>query len=567
MSTSNLCQKSSHVVRIGTSFKEEPFNVTDIDRPLSDLTQQFLTGVTFGENYSDPITTAVREYGEDNFYKSVADINTYFVREDLRAFVTDEDTPLLNQRIQSDYVFTPIEIAEYMREFGYTPTSLSNQTQTVSNKIPKELEAFYTKSFTSSSMGSFCGLLPNVFGAIGVFFTGLNAVADLVNKLKNFSLNFSLIALIDQLKSKILNVIDKSIEKVQNVIENVSMENVIKQTNKFANDVIGKEFARVKETAQSFFDGTAVDDFKSKIKALIDYAVGIFKNPTLEEIQYLMFRFCGFISQVEQGLDGLKQPVNDYVNVYNQSQAALAASSAYNTLQAIRAGAIRYDQDKREEGINTGIEVAKNNKTEWQEPVSSPEYENITKWNDGAGDSKIEFAMFDKYEWQGLDISVRSKLMRVQKEFGKPLVILKGRTNRPSPEDYEDVHDTGKAIDLRWAGYNVSTREKFIEIAIRNGFAGIGRYVDFVHINVGSRREWSNGLSPDDPYYQYSYDQDYEELYGEAKKAEDAQVMLDVYNGKYKDGDIVSFQGGQYRVTIYSEATDEFEAGYDLVPL
>ena len=111
MSTSNLCQDSAHVVHIGTSFKENPLNIADIDRPLSDLTTQFLTGSIIDANYNDPVTAAVREYGEDTFYKSVADINTYFARTDLRALVTEADTPLLNQRVTSDYVFTPVEIA------------------------------------------------------------------------------------------------------------------------------------------------------------------------------------------------------------------------------------------------------------------------------------------------------------------------------------------------------------------------------------------------------------------------------------------------------------------------
>lgn len=567
MGTSNLCQNSAHVVHIGSSFLENPFNVADINRPLSDLTEQYLSGVTVDQNYNNPVATAVREFGEDNFYKAVADINTYFAREDLREFVTEDDTPLLNQRIETDYVFTPVEIAEYMREFGYTPTSLTNQTNIVSNKVPKELEAFYTKNFTSSSMGGFCGLLPNIFGAIGVFFSALGKVADLVNKLKNFSLNFSLTALIDQLKNKILNVIDKTVEKVKNVIENFSMENVLNDVNKFMNDVIGKEFARVKETVEKFFDGTAVQEFKDKVKAVIDYAVGIFKDPKIEEIQYLLFRFCGFIAQVEAGLNALKDPLSDFVNTYKQSQSTLAANSSYNTGRAVDAGAIRYDENKRKEGINNSIKRAKDNKSEWQEPQSSGDYEGITKWNDGAGDDKISFEFSNKFEWQEIDIGVRAKLMRVQKEFGTQLQVIKGNSNALDDltetifeDEYEDIHDSGKAVDVKWSGYNITTREKFIEIAIRNGFSGIGRYSNFVHIDVGPRREWEVGLTEDDPKYAYTHRQEYTDLYG-TNITDDSKVILAVQNGEYNQGDVVSFQGSDW---VVNDLGDE---GYELDPI
>lgn len=567
MSTSNLCQRSAHVVQIGNSFLENPFNVADINKPLSDLTEQYLSGITVDQNYNNPVTTAVREFGEDNFYKAVADINTYFAREDLKKLVTEVDTPLLNQRIETDYVFTPVEIAEYMREFGYTPTSLTNQTNTVSNKIPKELEAFYTKNFTSSSMGGFCGLLPNIFGAIGIFFSALGKAADLVNKLKNFAMNFSLTALIDQLKNNILNVIDKTVEKVKNVIENFSMENVLNDANKFINDIIGKEFARVKETAEKFFDGTAVEEFKDKVKALIDYAVGIFKDPKIEEIQYLMFRFCGFIAQVESGLNGLKDPLSDFVNTYKQSQSTLAANSAYNTGRAVDAGAIRYDANKRKEGINNGIKRAKDNKSEWQEPYSSGEYEGVTKWNDGAGDDKISFEFSNKFEWQEIDVGVRAKLMRVQKEFGTQLQVIKGNSNARDDltetifeDEFEDIHDSGKAVDVKWSGYNITTREKFIEIAIRNGFSGIGRYSNFVHLDVGPRREWEVGLTEDDPKYAYTHKQEYTDLYG-SNISDDAKIIYDVYEGNYKQGDVVSFQGSDY---VVNDLGDE---GWELDPI
>lgn len=60
---------------------------------------------------------------------------------------------------------------------------------------------------------------------------------------------------------------------------------------------------------------------------------------------------------------------------------------------------------------------------------------------------------------------------------------------------------------------------------------------------------------------------DYAWLYPGADLEKDQQTRDDVYNGKYSDGDIVDFYGGKARVVQTSEETDEFYAGFDIVPI
>jgi hypothetical protein len=252
-----------------------------------------------------------------------------------------------------------------------------------------EFEAFYTKNFTQSTIGSFCALVPSIFGAIGAFFTALDGIADLVNKLKNFALNFSLAGLLNQLKDNITKVLDKVIDKVKNIIENFSIADVISEVKTFIVEKIGGQFQKIKEAALKFFDPENLKNFKNKIQAIIDYAVGIFKNPTLEDIQFLLYRFCQFVSQVENGINAIKNPLDTFVNSYKDTISILTSNSAANSARSVTAGGIRYDLPARGTGINTSREIYT---AAGDIPPMGPEdFQAVTPWNEGKGDSRVTF--------------------------------------------------------------------------------------------------------------------------------------------------------------------------------
>jgi hypothetical protein len=513
MASSGLCGRRNCVTRVGSSGEvvelEIPealdlgeFNTSNI----STLISTYQNNVVSSPGDNDPITTIVREYGETPFYTSVAVINQYLAREEVRDLINAERHPILKERIDTGIILTPIEVAQFTIEFGYTPLTLSTSAVVVSTKIPNELEAFYTKNFTQGAIGGFCALLPSVFAGIGLFFTALDGITDLVNKLKNFSLNFSLKALLNQLKSGITKVIDRVIEKVKGIVENFSIENVVSEVKTFLTERIGSQFQKIKETALKFFDPENIKNFKNKIEALIDYAVGVFKNPTLEDIQFLLFRFCQFASQIENGINAIKNPLEDFTNSYKNTVRVLQANSSGNTVRAVSAGAIRYELPARDSGINTAREIY--TAAGDIPPLGPNEFSEITPWNEGRGDSRIKFvgrwpSVLGRDGWEMVDMRARAMLMMVQKEFGRQLNVNSGYR---SPEYNASLngsaknsyHMQGMAMDISWSGINAETREEFVRIARSNGFRGIGRYGpsagNFVHIDIGPERTWSKGI-------------------------------------------------------------------------
>lgn len=513
MTTSGLCNRRNCVTRVGTTGETVELEIPqalDIGEftssSITSLINAYQNNIVSLPGDYDPITTIIREYGSDSFYSSVSAVNQYFSRDDVKGLIDAERHPLLKDRVDSGVIFTPVEISQFIIQYGYTPATLSASCVIVSVRLINDLEAFYTKNFTQSTIGSFCSLVPNVFAGIGVFFTALDGIADLASKLKNFSLNFSLKSLLNQLKTNITKVLDKVIEKVKNIIENFSIDNIITEVKTFVTERIGAQFQKIKETALKFFDPENIKNFRNKIESLIDYATGVFKNPTLQDVQFLLFRFCQFVSQIENGINAIKNPLDDFANSYKNTVRVLQANSAGNTVRAVSAGAIRYDTPVRDSGINTSREIYVSAGD--IPPLGPEDFGEVTPWNEGRGDSRIKFigrwtSALGRDGWEMVDIKARAMLMKVQKDFGRQINVNSGYRspayNASLPGAAKNsYHMQGMAMDISWPGIDRVSREEFIRIARSHGFRGIGIYGpsagNFVHIDIGPERTWSKGI-------------------------------------------------------------------------
>ena len=521
--SANMCIRNGCVVNLGATAQgigqetaiPDTIDIGQFNQfSVEQLVLQYNTGIVTGPNFNDPINLIVKDYGEEPFYESVAALNIHFNRDDVKDFINKDAFPFLTKRIDTGIVFSPIEVAEFIRNFGYTPSTLSVQSAIATPKLSSELEAYYAENFSASTMESFCNNLPKIFGAV-VFFTALvGNISNIISKLKNFALDFSLSNLLNQLKDNILNVIDKVIEKIKNQLENFSIKNVINEVNSVVNEAVSASFHKIKETAEAFFDNLNIENLKQQIEGLIDYATNIFKDPKIEEIQYLLLRFCSFISSLENGINQIIKPVDDFVNSYKSTVQALTFASDANTARAIRAGAIRYASARREQGINTVIRTQE----QYGNPpaLTAQDFEGITPWNNGNGDSRIRFigrwpSVLGRDGWERVDQRVRAQLMQVQRVFGKQLNINSGWRSSAYNSSLRgaarnSLHLQGLALDISWSGYNSIERESFIEVARYYGFKGIGRYAaangNFVHIDVGRARQWtgSAGLPSDDAF-------------------------------------------------------------------
>lgn len=475
----------------------------------------------FKETRGNALTVAVNRYGSDVFYNAVNQVNNDFLQ---RPYIVERipNYPVLSERLQGGRV-TPFEFAQFISDYSYSPVTVFNSYDSNGPKFLQELNDFYIGSFSNSILGGFCSLMPNVFAAIGGFFNLIGQVQGLIqdalsfiNKIKNIEDPIKALfekikvqALIEAIKEKITKAVESIINKVKSAIENFNIADVVNQVKTFVRNNIAKRITELKESIAAFFTEENMKRIVDKVKGLIDYAVGLFENPNIEEIQFLIARFCGFAAGIEGLLNGLRGPLDDFSNRYLEVFNTLQNASNRIVGESIRAGAIRYAPEAREEVINT-------QRVQWElagniAPISTDEIRDLPQWQgllDGRYSDKIEIrgARWVTHElmrpnnegWDRMDIEFRCLLMRLQKEAKNTGIInghifLNSGYRNPRYNAFvggadRSNHMAGVAADISWTGGRYggsSNREALIQmaqLARRVGITGRGFYPDFLHL-------------------------------------------------------------------------------------
>lgn len=470
-------------------------------RQLTSITSEFeksMSGATTGT-----LSKVINEYGQEPFYSSLITYNNFISQQN--AFGNLITYPNILDRVSENVAITPIEYAEFINENMYSPASLVIATSVGPSKLLTQINNFYGGRFSKSSMGTFCALAPSIFGAIGGFFSVIGSIATQITDIINSIQNFSLASMLDQLKKSIIKVVEKQIENIKNIISNFSVANIIDTATTFVNSKIIEKALMLKDEAMQFFTKENIAAFMKRIEGLITYAANVFKNPTIEEIQFLIYRFCAFASQVEDIISAIKNPLDTFTSSYRDSYNILKSNSGINTSRAVSSGAFRYDQSTRKSGYDAGTNAATTAGN--PPPVSVADIDGVTSWNDGNGDSRIIFSgewvtKMGEEGWIKVDPKVRVYLMRLQTRMGKQLIVKSGYRSKEYndylrakgiPAAKNSLHMQGLACDIGFQGFNSQTKEQFIQYALEEGFNGIGRYNNFVHVDLGPIKDWNGG--------------------------------------------------------------------------
>lgn len=470
---------------------EKPtYGFSDIDIILDTFSKEMTSSLTS----SNVLGIILEKFGTESFYPAYATYSAFTKnsRETYPSF--NVSYPYLSNRMSETPVFTPIEYAEYLNEYSLSPSSSVALMEQKPTNALEQIDAFYATNLSSAHVGSICALMPAAFGIIGNFF-------DNIDSIDNFLLNTNdkgLVSLLNTFKTNLINLINAIVKSTENKIKNFKLEDLVTGiATSLGNQAVLKEIFRLKEEALAFFTEENMQQIQKKIENTIDYAVSIFQNPTMEEIQFLLYRFCKLASSIEFAIEAIQDPLTDSRSNYDSTLKMLAASSNQNTAMAIRAGALRNREYNRRIGINSayGNFYASGN----IRPFAPSEFDRITQWNNGNGDSRVGFAgqwiqMLGAEGWIRVNAEPRGLLMRVQDRWNKRIIVNSGYRS-PSYNDYvggvsNSEHLNGNALDVSWDGFDIASREEFIEIASEEGFRGIGRYDNFVHMDIGRRRSW-----------------------------------------------------------------------------
>ena len=467
----------------------------------------FLEGIK-EDGLFDPVSLQVSQYG-DSFYNSMTDLTALLNTSDLSNY------PELGDRWSKGQI-SFIEYADFIGAYNYTPAKIVSSSRVGDVNLLRNLNSYYRDS-NGSILGGFCNLMPQVFGAIGGFFTIIGSVSGLINdalsflgKIKNLEdpiraiiEKLTVTQLIKQIKEKMTAVIEETWESIKSAVQNFSIEEVVGQVSTYIKENVFAKAARIKSDISAILTDENKKTLTDKIKALFDYATGLFSNPSLEEIQFLIARFCSLVSNVEALIKDIKTPMDNYAFKYQRIVGRLKRVSGMVTAGAVSSGAIRFDEQTRQEEINRmrdqwqapviqgetlpnpqdevrtpdvdrperlpnnygGCDVEENIPSQHHTPTGRPpnnappptagDFDGIPTWDEikDGNHPKIAFVSgMGELGWTGLAEDTKARLMRLQELTGQKLTITSGFRS----EQYQE------SLRRRYAAQGKS-RGRFVE--------------------------------------------------------------------------------------------------------
>lgn len=468
--------------------------------------------------------SALSEYSKryPDFYDTVQKINSDFLQ---RPVIKQQlpNYPVLNKRLEKGAI-TPLEFAAFIKDQNYTPATAITSSNAQGSRFLGELEDYYNGDFATSVMGGFCSLFGSIFAAVDAFFDMIGQIDGLVQdvlgfitKIKNVKNEllaaFEAIkvkALIEAIKEKIGQMVEGAIKKVCQSIANFNVEAITGPLPVAtpAQIKVAEQAEEKKTDLQQICGEENAKRIKEKIQALINYAVGLFANPSVEEILALIARICAMAAGIEGLFQKLKDPLSDFANRYDEVFNSLSNASNRVTGEAIRAGAIRPVETIRQRLINTAKELwedAGNIKEPTLEELKNlPSWEQIKENHDKL---RIQGGWVTKMEpphegWTKMNLVVKVMIMRLQEAAKKEgiidghLILNSGfrsqQYNTKVGGAKQSQHLQGNACDLTWPGFSPRSEKllKFVQLARKEGFRGIGYYNSFIHLDIGPERSW-----------------------------------------------------------------------------
>lgn len=447
---------------------------------------------------SNPVNQLIDEYTEPVFTESLLTFNqflyTQYASNGLIRY------PFIKTRVETGTAISQVEYADFINTNLYTPVSIEETIISAPVIVLTNFNNYYNGSFSDTTMGTFCSLVPDIFGKIDNFFTQINSALFTLHSIATMIEDFSLTAMIDTLKNNILSVVEQIIQNELLIVQNAlaSFNGYANILTELRNERILQRFIDIKNDTLTFFNEENTQSLSQRIESLIAYSASVYENLGIEEIQYLIYRFCSFITNVENLIRNIKSPLIGFTESFEYARNQLNTNSSINTVRAVAAGGIRYTEETRQQEVAQMTEqvVEAGNAA----PTSIEELEGVTSWNNGSGDSRIGFPArlngMGEEGWIRVDQRVRVLIMRVQTRFGRRLLINSGYRSpaynaslRP-PGARNSYHMQGLALDVSWSGFNTSSRNEFVRISREEGFRGIGYYNSFIHVDLGPIREW-----------------------------------------------------------------------------
>jgi hypothetical protein len=438
--------------------------------------------------------------------------------------------PNLYTRIQTSPLITPAEVQTVTDTSILTIDTVGDYLTPYTPLIPSLLDDYYGPgAFSGSGMKSFCSLVPNIFAAYTDLMNAFNDIKSFANKFNNILSaiqEFSLAGLLEGLKKQALAIIDGIVAKVRAKINEIT--GLFSRVANFKinlNNVFTK-MHQEKQKVDEVLSEPSIDNLKAAVEGSISFASSLFEELKIEEIQFIILRFCELISGIENFFDDLIKPLEDIPNNFKRSFEFLSSAGYGGTSRAVAAGAFRVPSNQRaagatavdgvspnivggegvtfsDEGFAVQGGIAVRRRAYRVNPITAEElailnneltFENVSKDRS----DHIHLLLGRSYAIDGIKVWTnvapveKTMLYRLSLKLGRKLIVNSAfrssfAQSQITGKDSGSWHISGQAFDVRMSSYSGMNFETFKGYANSEGFSRVRPYPEsgFVHIDTG----------------------------------------------------------------------------------
>lgn len=446
--------------------------------------------------------------------------------------------PNLVTRYETVALITPAEVQTVIDDSFLTLDTVADYLTPYNPTIPSLLDDYYGPGeFSGSGMESFCALVPNIFAAYTDLvnaFNDIKAYAAKITSILSAIEDFSLAGLIESLKQQALQVIDQIVAKVRAKIAAITGLFTRIANFRFNTDNVYGKMVAERDKIEELISEPSIDNLKTAIEGAIAFAASLFEALNIEEIQFIILRFCELISGIEGFFDDLIRPIQEIPDNFRRSFEFLRAANFGAAARSTAAGAFRLPPEERAAAAaqiealpptivgGDGVLFGDEGEIVWVDPETNRQFavrsrryriqpitaEELDILNNQltfeqiksqAGTQYIKLrtdtGSYNRFPepksriWTNTRYVEKIMLYRLGKSINRQILINSAFRFTGASASW---HKSGQAFDISMSSFSGLSMNEFTTYARAQGFGAVVPYYseNFVHLDSGPIRTW-----------------------------------------------------------------------------
>jgi hypothetical protein len=350
-------------------------------------------------------------------------------------------------------------------------------------------------------------------------------LVEVVNQIRNGIRQLAAVGVLEDLNSKLTNVVDQSASEAKSRIDLMSPNSIGNGFNVNMTSSYGKMSGKIAQASVATSE-SSTEAMKNSVTGMIAQASEKFRQKSKEEVEFVGLRFCKLAGEIEKMYREVASPIEQMVSNYSTIDKALSATGNETTLRAVQAGALRLDTQARILAMQQAGTISANQTSPFFTvggirsnippqgtypidvvPPLPGDYEFPTYADALAGRGGILYApgsssrlsgaagFIAKSAGGGVDTDSIRRLYLLAQRWGQTIRINSAyrspAANATAGGASNSYHMTGKAFDCSISGR--SNQIRFMNLAYQVGFRGFGAYGTFTHIDTrGGASSWGS---------------------------------------------------------------------------